>query len=177
VHQWTHERARSPAAAHVLRASGARQQQSEPVAPAIVHTVLQSPGQPLDPVARAGAEARFGRDFSRIRIHSDARAAAFAMLLRSQAYAVGRHLVFGAGEYAPGSDAGRRLLDHELTHWQGVARRDENQQHTTYVRNALLPDMRRIENPHRVEASTGTPPRISRDVFGAVSEPMPVAAR
>jgi hypothetical protein len=32
------------------------------------------------------------------------------------AYTVGRHIVFGAGQYRPGADDGRRLLAHELTH-------------------------------------------------------------
>ena len=32
------------------------------------------------------------------------------------AYTVGSHLVFGAGAYRPGSEQGRRLLAHELTH-------------------------------------------------------------
>jgi hypothetical protein len=42
------------------------------VAPPIVHDVLRSPGQPLDPAARASLEPRFGQDFSRVRIHADA---------------------------------------------------------------------------------------------------------
>jgi hypothetical protein len=33
--------------------------------PPIVHDALRSPGQPLDPVARAFFEPRFGHDFSR----------------------------------------------------------------------------------------------------------------
>jgi hypothetical protein len=50
---------------------------SEPandVAP-IVHEVLSSPGQPLDTATRAFMEPRFGHDFSRVRVHSDAHAA------------------------------------------------------------------------------------------------------
>ena len=40
-------------------------------APPIVHEVLRSPGQPLDPATRAFMEPRFGHDFSRVRVHSD----------------------------------------------------------------------------------------------------------
>ena len=44
-------------------------------APAIVREVLGSRGQPLDPQTRAFMEPRFGHDFSKVRVHSDARAA------------------------------------------------------------------------------------------------------
>ncbi len=39
-------------------------------APPIVHKVLNSPGQPLDPQTRAFMEPRFGHDFNQISIHS-----------------------------------------------------------------------------------------------------------
>ena len=34
----------------------------------------------------------------------------------ARAYTVGRHVVFNSGQFAPGSEAGQRLLAHELTH-------------------------------------------------------------
>jgi len=37
-------------------------------------------------------------------------------LFGGQRAVVGDHVVFGAGQFRPGSDAGRRLLAHELTH-------------------------------------------------------------
>jgi hypothetical protein len=61
-------------------------------------------------------EARLGHDFSRVRVHTDARAAESARSVNARAYAVGPHIVFGAGRYAPGSAAGRGLLAHELAH-------------------------------------------------------------
>src|SRR5262249_51069359 len=36
--------------------------------------------------------------------------------VNARAFASGRHLVFGAGEYRPDTLAGRRLLTHELAH-------------------------------------------------------------
>ena len=84
--------------------------------PPIVHDVLGSPGQPLDPGARAFMESRFGHDFSRVRVHTDARAAESARAVDALAYTVGRDVVFGAGQYAPGIREGQRLLAHELTH-------------------------------------------------------------
>src|SRR3954468_10411306 len=43
--------------------------------PPIVHEVLQSHAQPLDIATRAFLEARFGHDFSQVRVHTDPRAA------------------------------------------------------------------------------------------------------
>jgi hypothetical protein len=85
-------------------------------APPIVHDVLNSPGQLLDAAARAFFEPRFGHDFANIRVHADARAAESARAVNAQAYTVGMNMVFGAGRYAPTTEAGQRLLAHELTH-------------------------------------------------------------
>lgn len=85
-------------------------------APAMVNDVLRSAGQPLDASTSAAMGARFGHDFSRVRVHSDRRAASSASAVAARAYTVGQHVVFGAGEYQPGSPAGQRLLAHELAH-------------------------------------------------------------
>jgi hypothetical protein len=81
-----------------------------------VGNVLRTPGAPMDTRTREFMEARFGHDFSQVRIHTDAQAARSADRLSAQAYTVGHHVVFGAGKYAPASIAGRFLLAHELTH-------------------------------------------------------------
>jgi hypothetical protein len=88
----------------------------ENVVPPIVDEVLRSPGQPLDGATRAFMEPRFGHDFSRVRVHSDTHAAVSAQAVNALAYTVGHHVVFGAGQYTPGSGEGRQLLAHELTH-------------------------------------------------------------
>ena len=85
-------------------------------APSIVHDVLRSPGSPLDVGTRAFMEPRFGYDFGHVRIHTDAKAAESARAVDSLAYTVGRNIVFGAGQYTPGSPEGTRLLGHELAH-------------------------------------------------------------
>jgi hypothetical protein len=84
--------------------------------PPIVHEVLRSPGQPLNPATRAYFESRFGQDFSQVRIHTDATAAESAWAVNALAYTVGRDVVFGSGQYVPATNDGRRLLAHELTH-------------------------------------------------------------
>jgi hypothetical protein len=85
-------------------------------APPIVQDALRTPGRPLDAVTRAVLEPRFGHDFSRVRVHVDAKAARSAQAVDALAYTVGEHIVFGAGQYAPGASGGLRLLAHELTH-------------------------------------------------------------
>src|SRR5689334_21018292 len=85
-------------------------------APPIVHDVLQSPGNPLASSTRTFMEPRFGHDFSGVRVHTDARAAESARAVGALAYTVGQDIVFGAGQYAPSTSAGQRLVAHELTH-------------------------------------------------------------
>jgi hypothetical protein len=84
--------------------------------PPIVNDVLMSPGRPLDSQARSYMEAHFGHDFSAVRIHTDARAAASARAIGALAYTVGRDIVFSVGQYSPRSSSGRKLLAHELAH-------------------------------------------------------------
>jgi hypothetical protein len=84
--------------------------------PPVVHDVLRSAGEPLEPGERRFYEERIGHDFSRVQVHTDPRAAESARMVNALAYAVGHDVVFGAGQYQPHSPEGRRLLAHELTH-------------------------------------------------------------
>jgi hypothetical protein len=83
---------------------------------AFVQGALASPSRPLDEDARSFMEPRFGHDFSQVRIHHDETAARTSQAVNALAYTVGDHIVFGAGQYAPGTPAGRRMLAHELCH-------------------------------------------------------------
>lgn len=83
---------------------------------ASVPDVLRSPGESLDSRTRAAMESSFGHDFTGVRIHSDDNAARSAQSIDARAYTVGRHVVFGDGQYAPGTVIGKRLLAHELAH-------------------------------------------------------------
>lgn len=85
-------------------------------APPIVHEALHSSGELLDPHTREFMESRFGHDFSHVRVHTDEKAAESSRALHARAYTVGRDIVFGTGQYTPGTQAGRRLIAHELTH-------------------------------------------------------------
>ena len=61
-------------------------------------------------------EPGFGKDFSRVQIHTDSRAAESARVTNALAYTVGQDIVFDVGQYAPVTDRGKRLLAHELAH-------------------------------------------------------------
>lgn len=75
-----------------------------------------STGRPLEPDLRGRMEQRFGEDFSTVRVHDDARAAASAAGMAASAYAQGDDIVFGRDRHQPDTIAGRMLMAHELTH-------------------------------------------------------------
>jgi hypothetical protein len=80
-------------------------------APGIVYEALRSPGQPLDTNTRAFFEPRFSYDFSRVRLHTDDRAATAAAKIHALAYAVGSHIVFSLDAFQPSTHSGRRVLN------------------------------------------------------------------
>jgi hypothetical protein len=86
---------------------------------------ISAEDDPLEREAKASAEGivstqsePIGKryDLSHVRVHTDDRAAASTRALDAHAYTVGHDVVFGAGEYAPETHRGARLLAHELTH-------------------------------------------------------------
>jgi hypothetical protein len=81
-----------------------------------LHDVIHSPSRPLDATTLMFMEPRFNHDFSHVRIHTDNKAAELAHAVRTQAFALGRDIVFGPGRYAPYTFSGRLLLAHELSH-------------------------------------------------------------
>jgi len=85
-------------------------------APAAVDHAVAGSGISLEPRLRQDMEQRFGEDFSGVRVHSDPAAAQSARDVNAHAYTVGRDIVFGAGQFAPTTPEGRRLIAHELTH-------------------------------------------------------------
>lgn len=73
-------------------------------------------GRALDPALQSVLESRFGYDFSGVRIHTGSRAAESARAVNALAFTLGHDIVFGRDQYAPHTDAGQRLLSHELAH-------------------------------------------------------------
>ncbi|VVB71014.1 Uncharacterised protein [uncultured archaeon] len=129
---------------------------------ASVPPMQRSPGQPLDAATRAFMEPRLGHDFGQVRVHNDTQAEQSAEAINALAYTIGRDIVFGSGQYSPGTDAGRRLLAHELAHVMqqnylnnaadGVIQRSATIMHRSSVNSR--PDLIRFEmdRPTSLEA-------------------------
>jgi hypothetical protein len=109
---------------------------------------LASGGRPLDRDTRGYMESRFGFDFSRVRLHTDSAAEASARALRASAYTVGSDVVFAAGQFAPQTAQGKKLLAHELTH---VVQQDAHiaQQHSNLAQQPdTQPTLPAALDPH-----------------------------
>ena len=87
-------------------------------APGVVpgEAVRSGGGGGLPPGSLRFFEPRLGVDLSGVRVHHDGGAARLASSVNARAFTVGRDVFFGAGEWAPGTTRGDRLLAHELTH-------------------------------------------------------------
>ncbi|MBW4457236.1 MAG: DUF4157 domain-containing protein [Nostoc indistinguendum CM1-VF10] len=84
----------------------------------IEQTLSQSKagGSPLSDDVRTFMEPRFGADFSQVRVHNNGTAAQLNRKLQARAFTHGNDIFFNAGQYEPGSNSGKELLAHELTH-------------------------------------------------------------
>lgn len=101
--------------------TGGLQRKAEPgaVRPARANPVgglLSSPGRPLPASTQSHFEARFGQDLSDVRVHAGSEAAQAATHLHARAFTHHNNIAFAAGQYAPDSASGRKILAHELTH-------------------------------------------------------------
>ncbi|MEH1919288.1 eCIS core domain-containing protein [Nostoc sp.] len=73
-------------------------------------------GQPLADDIKQPMEQAFGADFGGVRVHTDAQSNRLNESIQARAFTTGQDVFFRQGEYSPGSDAGKELLAHELTH-------------------------------------------------------------
>jgi hypothetical protein len=145
---------------------------STTIAPSARSTGLDlssSSGQPLDSTTRAIFETRFAHDFSRVRVHTDAKAAEAAQTASASAFTLGRHIVFNAGQYSPGSVEGRRVLAHELTHVVQQQNADINE--NTPLRFGDADSSFEIEaeqNSHQITATSLTNPHSIKQLMSNV---------
>jgi hypothetical protein len=100
--------------AKARRQAGAKEKLSEKH-PAL-EMLGQGGGDPLPEAVLTRMNRLLGHDFSHVRVHTDAVAAEATALLGARALVLGSHIYFGAGQYAPGTTSGDRLLLHELVH-------------------------------------------------------------
>lgn len=77
---------------------------------------LKASGTPLPAALRIDMEARFGLDFGSVRIHTDGEAARLNDAVGAHAFALGEHIAFNHGRFAPDDPTGRHLIAHELAH-------------------------------------------------------------
>ncbi|MFI7649198.1 DUF4157 domain-containing protein [Micromonospora sp. NPDC049460] len=134
---------------------------------------LGSTGAALDAATRATMEPRLGWDLGQIRVHAGREAAASAAALGAAAYTTGRHVVLGDG-VPPGSDAGRRLLAHELAHVAQQARGD-GQGRLQLKPETPQPAGRRTARPFRLRVTrVMSPPELLcefvRQYYGTSNE-------
>jgi pimeloyl-ACP methyl ester carboxylesterase len=73
-------------------------------------------GAPLSDDLRARFEPALGHEFANVRIHVGNEAESVASELEARAVTAGNDIFFARGEYAPGTEAGDRILSHELAH-------------------------------------------------------------
>ncbi len=104
---------------------------------------LRGGGEPLPPTERGFFEPRLGVDLGRVRLHTGVEAGTIARAIDARAFAVGTDVAFGPGEYRPGTEAGRRLLAHELVH---------------VVQQGGAPPLRRETQAAPIDAAPTSPP-------------------
>lgn len=73
-------------------------------------------GQPLDEGVSARVGGALGADFSNVKVHTDAHADSLNRSLSARAFTLGNDVFFSQGAYQPGTESGKHLLAHELTH-------------------------------------------------------------
>jgi hypothetical protein len=73
-------------------------------------------GAALPRSVRQRFEAGLGADLTEVRVHTGAEADRLARAMNATAFTTGQDIFFRAGAFAPGTEAGLRLLAHETTH-------------------------------------------------------------
>jgi len=138
-----------------------------------------SEGLPAD--VREQMEEQFGQDFSDVRIHTDADAAATAVERGNSAYTVGRDIYFAPGKYDPKSAEGTHLLSHELAHVsqrkmgskEAIGSSQSNPEGEADHAAKSISAGRQLDialSPVRTEAPMGAPADWSKDVTDAKSK-------
>jgi hypothetical protein len=103
---------REQASAQIARSLRAWRKASGSAAPASIPQA----GSALPKEVRARMEPKLGANLSGVTINTGGEAATAADSMNAKAFTVGQDIHFGAGQYAPGTKEGDRLLALELTH-------------------------------------------------------------
>ena len=117
---------------------------------------IKQGGKPLD--NQNYFSSRFGYDFDNVRIHNNPDDHQLADSLGARAFTYGNHIVFADRQYSPGTQRGKRLLAHELTH---VVQQGAVSQNQTNNQNQI--SLKRSHNTPQLQAEETTPPETATD--------------
>jgi len=86
------------------------------VLPETESRIRRSAASPLDAATADSFSSAAGTDLTRVRVHTDSHAAEAASRIQARAFTINNDIYFGAGQYKPSTDSGKRLLAHEIGH-------------------------------------------------------------
>ncbi len=104
------------APAKVMRAVGEAASSAPSNVAAILKRADGSATTPLPAELRARFEQSTGKDLGDVILHTGPESDEAARSVGARAYAAGQHVHFAAGQYAPGTESGDRLIAHEVFH-------------------------------------------------------------
>jgi len=103
-------------------------------------------GHPLSDNVREPMEQAFGADFNGVRVHTDSQADLLSQELSARAFTTARDIFFRQGEYSLGTDSGKKLIAHELTHVMQQSGRNKPQRQSVKDEETQMKlDTRRVE--------------------------------
>jgi hypothetical protein len=105
----------------------------------------------LDATLQAQFERLFAADLSGVRLHTGAYANAITHNAGADALALGKHIYFADGKYAPDTEEGLKLLTHELQHF--IQQQDQKRLVYLEDREALEHEAEAAEAHRRMETS------------------------
>lgn len=91
---------------------------------------------------RGMLQATFGRDVGDVAVHAGNDAARLSRALRARAFATGSDIFFDSGRYRPDTNAGRRLIAHEVAH---VVQQDFGRQGAPGLLHGVSPESPALE--------------------------------
>ena len=129
-------------------------------------------GNNLDRPVRSFMETRFGTDFSDVKIHTGEYAVQMSKELNAQAFTVGNDIYFNSGKYNPGSDSGKQLLAHELTHTLQQGASDKTIQRQVFGYSLIFNSQPKCPPMAEVQASNVTDSEIASELYGNPTVPI-----
>jgi hypothetical protein len=133
-------------------------------------------GSRMDTGTLSFMQSRFGANFNQVRIHTDDKAIQMSRELNAKAFTTGNDIYFNKDQYQPGSDSGKHLLAHELTHTlqQGQQIRLKTMHGTEDLHRDLIEQFRRENGfpPNGIDPYSGQSfgPTDSEIRFGGLLE-------